>query len=390
MGPGEHLWTRFGHSALMVMRNKKGTKQYESKVYNYGDADFDAADFPWRFFRGTCRFRVTVIGSLNKTVTLYASNNRTISHQRLSLTEDQVRRVIAALEHDARPENRYYDYHYLKASCATKIRDLLDRALGGAIYRQLDKQIDPQSVRDYARQGYAGHIGAEVCNDMFMGRLHDGPQSKFFSMYLPERVSAHLQTVMVPDPTGGKGQVPLAEPPNTMYKRKGPAPTAGKGLTLVHLSYLWIALVLGLGIYTFRGQPDRPKRSGAWLMLWALPMGIAALMMVFGAVVSNVTEGRINELMLSFPVTDVALIGVAARWLRGRGEAGRRLRGYAMVRLGLVLLVLLGHAVGILYQEPRALVFLALACTAILVVITRRFAAPETRPRKEPLPELKL
>jgi hypothetical protein len=390
MGPGDHLFMRFGHSALMVLKLKKGTKRYESTVYNYGDADFDAPGFAWDFFRGTVKFRVSVVGSLNQMVTTYARLNRTVIHQRLALTDAQVRRVVAALEHDIRPENRYYDYHYLRASCATKIRDLLDRAVGGTIRAQLDRQQDPHSVRHYARLGYAGHVGAEVANDLFMGRLHDGPQSKYFSMYLPERLSTHLRSVMVPDPRGGPKKVPLAEPTQTLFKRRGPPATAGQGRTLIHLGYLWIALVVGLGLYALRGQPDHPRRSGAWLMLWALPLGIAALMMVFGAVVSTVTEGRINELMLCYPVTDVVLIGVAVRWLRNRGTAGRLLRGYALVRLGLVVLALLGHALGVLHQEPRVLVVLALVSAALLVAITRRFPLPERRtaPQLQPLPDL--
>jgi hypothetical protein len=76
-------------------------------------------------------------------------------------------------------------------------------------------------------------------------------------------------------------------------------------------------------------------------------------------------------------LTDLLLIGVALRWLRGRGEAGRLLRGYAMARLALVLLVLVGHATGILIQQPRVMVALALCCTGLLVVVTRRFPLPE-------------
>lgn len=136
-------------------------------------------------------------------------------------------------------------------------------------------------------------------------------------------------------------------------------------------------LVVGLGLFALRGQRERPGRSGAWLLLWSVPLGLCALAMAFGAVFSTVTEGRLNELMLSFPVTDLLLIGVAVRWLRGRAEAGRLLRGYAVARLALVLLVILGHATGVLIQEPRVMVALALCCTGLLVAITRRFPLTE-------------
>jgi hypothetical protein len=146
---------------------------------------------------------------------------------------------------------------------------------------------------------------------------------------------------------------------------------------LIHLGYLWIVLVLGLGVYAIVGQPQRPRRAGVWLLVWALPMALASLAMVFGAVASTVIEGRINELLLSYPPTDIALVAVGWRWYRGRAFAGTLLRGYAWVRVGMVVLALLGHASGLLYQEPRVLVVLALVATSLLVVITRRFPSPE-------------
>ena len=115
--------------------------------------------------------------------------------------------------------------------------------------------------------------------------------------------------------------------------------------------------------------------AGGWLLLWTIPMGLAALAMVVGALASTVIEGRINELMLSFPVTDVALIVVGVRWYRGKAVAGKLLRIYAMARLAMVLLALVLHGTGVFYQEPRIMLLLALVATSGLVVLTRRVAA---------------
>src|SRR3546814_20779770 len=43
------------------------------------------------------------------------------------------RELIAYLEWNARPENAEYRYDYFIANCATRVRDALDRASGGAI-----------------------------------------------------------------------------------------------------------------------------------------------------------------------------------------------------------------------------------------------------------------
>ena len=271
----------------------------------------------------------------------------------------------------------------MTAGCGTKIRDLLDQVLKGSIREKLEPQTDPQTAREVGRKCFAGHLGAEIFNDLFMGRLHDVPQSKYFAMYSPPLLSRYLQEVQVKDPKGGKGLVPLASAPTSLYKRKGRSPLAGEGRTLIHLAYVWIAVLLCLGVYVLVGQPSRPRRAGVWLLFWALPMGLSAITAVVGALASTVIEGRVTELMLVYPLTDVALIGVGIRWYRGGGVAGGLLRKYAWLKLGLALLSLLGHATGVLFQEPRILVLMALVCAGFLVIITHRFPLPGEEERAE-------
>ena len=415
IGPGEHLFSRMGHSALMVFSFRrdarrcskdarallrqaradptrareleqraralaKKAKEMQSTIYNYGDADFDAGDFEWQFLRGTVKFRVSKAGSLQGFMDLYGRSNRSMTLQRLNLTPAQVKSVAAALEQNMRPENRYYPYHHMEAGCATKIRDLLDKELGGLLRKQFESQTHPMTARDYGRAHLAGHLGGEIFSDLFMGRLHDRPMNKFYAMFHPDALAEYLQQVKVPDPAGSGGKVSLLTPVmSTLLKRKCPPgfevcpPASGQGRSLIHLAYLMIALLLGLGLYALRGQPDDPRGAGVWLLLWSVPMGLAALAMVVGALASTVIEGRVNELMLSFPVTDLALVAVGFRWYRGRGHAGRLLRGYALARLAMVVLALMLHATGVLYQEPRVMVLLALVATAGLVLFTRRF-----------------
>src|SRR5690606_32531152 len=92
------------------------------------------------------------------------------------------------------------------------------------------------------------------------------------------------------------------------------------------------------------------------------------------AIISSVTEGRINELLLVLPPTDLVLLLVALRWSQGRLWLPRWLRTYAWVRLGVVLLVLVGHATGILIQQPRVVVVLTLLSTSLLGAILQRLA----------------
>ncbi len=375
IGPGPLLPARFGHTGLMVMEVRPGQKKFASTVYNFGDADFGTLKFYWQFLRGTVKFRTVTTGELAQTVGLYAENDRTVHDQRLALTPAQVQRVKQLLERTEEPEHSEYPYHFLRASCATKVRDLLDEVLGGAIRRQLEPRPE-LPVRHYARQGYAGFLLAEVFNDLFMGRLLDTPRNQYDSLYLPALLMRHLQAVKVPDPRGGPGLVPLAEPPSVLYQREGPSPTPGDGRGLVRIATVLLALVLLLGVVAYAAGPRRPRWAGLWLLLWWLPAALAATLMVLGALLSTVTEGRVNELMLVFPITDLALFGTVRRWLRRRAGAGGLLRAYALVRVALVLLVLLGHALGLLVQQPLILVWLGLACAAGLALLAHRLAEP--------------
>ncbi len=426
IGPGEHLFSRMGHSALLVFKFRKDSKrclaeakklaaqakadptraqalaeqaaalikagkEYSATVYNYGDADFDAGDFEWKFLRGTVKFFLSKTESLPGFIELYARSNRSMTHRRLNLSSAQVAKVAAALDENVKPQNREYPYHHMEAGCATKIRDLLDRELGGIIRKQFQGKPHPLTARGIGRKHLAGHPGAEIFSDLFMGRLHDRPFDKFYAMFHPLALEEYLQQVMVPDPSGSGAKVPLldAKVSTFLTRRCGPtgegaaakdagpkpdcSPMRGEGRTLVHLAYLLMAILLGVGIWAFLGQPGQPMRAGVWLLIWSLPMSIASLAMVVGALASTVSEGRVNELMLAFPVTDLILVGVGFRWYLGRGHAGKLLRGYALVRLAMVALALILHALGVFYQEPRAMVFLALLCTAGLMAFTRRF-----------------
>jgi hypothetical protein len=381
---GDHLWTRFGHSALMVMKRSPGEKSYESTVYNWGDADFEASDFRYQFLRGTARFRLSSTGTLNETVTRYARSNRTIHHQVLSLLPAQVTRAVQLLEENIKEQNRYYVYHHRTNSCGTKVRDLLDDVTGGAIKAQLAGQIDSNTDRYYGRLGFAGDLLAEIFNDLFMGRMHDEPMTKYYALHVPEQMMQHFQTVLVLDPKNPSTKVPLVGKPEVLFQRRGVAATFGQGRTVIHLTYLWLALVLSLGAIAFFGQPSRktvardpsarrrPRRAGLWLLLWAFPLGVVSAVMVVGFMASTVNEGRYNELLLIYPVTDLALIGVAVRWIKGRPHAGPLLRGYAWFRLGLVIVSVVGHVTGLLYQEPRILIALAAACALGLVALVSR------------------
>jgi hypothetical protein len=131
-GPGEAVWERFGHNALWIHDPDRGT----DVAYHYGVFDFREADFIPRLLRGRMRYAMGRTDAV-RLLDGYAAAGRSIWIQELDLTPAQVSELRGFLEWNARPENRHYRYDYFRDNCSTRIRDALDRVLGGEIHRQL-------------------------------------------------------------------------------------------------------------------------------------------------------------------------------------------------------------------------------------------------------------
>ena len=68
----------------------------------------------------------------------------------------------------------------------------------------------------------------------------------------------------------------------------------------------------------------------------------------------------------------MVLLPIAFLWWRGKAILPKWLWIYGWVRLGVILLALLLHAIGVLYQEPRIMVFVGGIVTAMFLVILHR------------------
>jgi hypothetical protein len=125
----------------------------------------------------------------------------------------------------------------------------------------------------------------------------------------------------------------------------------------------------------------RLRVAGALLLPLALALGLIAITVW---TLSAITLGHLpelsgNENLLHLWPTDLLLCGVAVRFLRGRFHAGRLLRAYALLRIGLASLALLGHALGLLLQPtPPVVLSLGLGLSLLLIAraLPRKLAAP--------------
>ena len=127
MGPGDIFWERFGHDAIVVEDPNTGSQT----SYNFGYFDLAEPGFVGRFIRGEMQYMLVAL-PLQDDLQQYRDNGRGVSVQWLDLEPAQATALAAALAENARPENARYRYDYFRDNCATRVRDALDRALGGA------------------------------------------------------------------------------------------------------------------------------------------------------------------------------------------------------------------------------------------------------------------
>jgi hypothetical protein len=379
MGPGDHLFTRAGHAALMVAEVEDGAPK-QTTIYNYGETDWDNPYMMPQFLRGNLVFFLSETGSLFQTVNEYGvRQGRDVYRQRLNLSPEQAAEVARRLKEGTAVGKREYLFHHSRAVCSTRITDLLDDVLQGRIRAELAPQIAPMTRRDYHELILSGRYVSSMGADLFVGRLHDDAFNKYDSMSYPDDMRALLQTVLVPSPLSGANQranqradqrVPLAEPPVALVERKVPVVLQKSRATYIAWGAI-IALLLGYGASAYRRAGTAPEEAAAVIVPAAIFSGIVGIIILAFMALSRVPEFRHNELILVFLPTDLWLAWRMRRFIKKRIALDAWVQGYAHLRLALAALAVVGHVIGVLYQKPRIVLVLGVLEAALIWVLIR-------------------
>lgn len=381
MGPGEHMFTRAGHAALMVAEVKDGSPA-RTTIYNYGETDWDNPLLIPQFLRGTLVFFLAEGDSLFHVVNEYGvRQGRAVYRQRLNLSPEQAAEVARLLKEGSAVGKREYIFHHSRAVCSTRIMDLLDDALKGHLRAELGQQIGTLTARDYHEMIVGGRWITSIGTDLFVGRMHDRPFTKYEATSYPEHMREYLQTVLVPSPAGAAERVPLAEPPAPLVERKEPIVLKKSWFTYI----LWGALIALLGYYgviAYRSAGAAPERAARVIAPAAIASGVVGLIIFAFMTLSRVPEFRQNELILLFLPTDLWLAWRARRLLKKGIPFDAWVQSYAHVRLALAALAVVGHAAGVLYQKPRIILALGVVEAAVIWGLVRALRARDVAGRE--------
>ena len=141
IGPGQHYWEAFGHTALRV---KTSDADY---MYGFGYFDFEDEDFFINFAKGEMRYFMGIQETQGELAD-YENQGRKIWSQQLNLSASQKTEMLNTLNFLAQPQNRYYHYDYFLNNCTSRIRDILDKITNKDISSQLEEIQSKKSWND--------------------------------------------------------------------------------------------------------------------------------------------------------------------------------------------------------------------------------------------------
>ena len=342
MGPGEHPFTKFGHTALLVHDGATG----RDEVFNYGTFAFDSSSLLLDSVQGKLPYWLSV-QSLRGTIAGYGEQGRSLLASELELTPAQRLALVTALRDNALPEHRYYRYDYYRDNCATRIRDALDRVLAGAVHAHGNEPAR-MSYRDHTLRLVASDPKLYVGLDLAVGRQTDAPITLWDEAFLPERLHDLFAKTTVAQ--NGKS-LPLIRSEHTLLASELPAPreTAPSFFGF----YLGVGLFLGAAL-TLLGKEARTSKRAQWALatlaiVLAVPLGLLGCAITYLTFFSAHSAAASNYNVLLLPPWILALpVAIVARW-RGRAWSMRLARltvssSFATTALALTIRVCLPHA----------------------------------------------
>jgi hypothetical protein len=230
MDQGDLVYEKFGHNAIWI----HDALTRSTIAYNYGIFDLRQENFILRFVQGRMLYQMGVDDAARQLAD-YEATNRSVTLQRLNLTAAQKHALREFLEWNWRPANREYLYDYFLDNCSTRVRDALDRALGGALSAALRGRPTGTSFSSHSLRLTAAtpatYTGLMLAFGLPASRPIDAWEESFVPMVLME----HVRSIQVPDADGA--MVPLVAEESVAFQAdREPAPDAAPGRTVLYLA----------------------------------------------------------------------------------------------------------------------------------------------------------
>ncbi len=372
-GPGEIYWQRFGHNAIVIHDPASG----ESVSYNYGMFDFDEEDFFLNFLRGRMLYQIAAEDPADE-IAWYSSEGRSVTRQNLRFSPDQARALKTYLDINLLPENRHYRYDYFTSNCSTRVRDALDKALGGALKQNMTSPSRGYTYRMLADALTSPDPLLMGVIDMGLGPFADQRLSYWKDSFVPMELMAHIREMQID--VGGGELLALVTSEEVLVKARLPAPPA----LPPDLRWPFLAIGLGLGglmlLLASRRDSALARRAFSVLaLLISLVCGLVGLILLGLWGFTEHQSAWRNENLLIFSPLCLLLLPT---WWRSARLPSRISQFAQIVALAIALLAAIGLFSKILSNFPQAnlawiLLLLPIHLVLANVATRRRFDSPE-------------
>jgi Domain of unknown function (DUF4105) len=315
-GPGREVWERFGHNAIWIHDPTHGTDQ----AFNYGLFDFRQENFILRFVRGQMWYWMAGFPA-ESYVRQYERDNRSVWVQELDIPPAARLDLQQFLQWNEQPDHKFYHYDYYRDNCSTRVRDALDRVVGGAIQRQTASLPAGTTFRFHTQRLTANTPLIFTGLLLALGERVDRPISAWEEMFIPLAMRDHLRRVRVAG--AGGADVPLVKTERTLFESTAPTPPDSPPNWI--LRYLAIGLAIGAGAFGLAGMSRTGGRARtAFFVLatgWTLLAGLAGVILAGLWGLTDHVMAACNENLLQLNPLSLALLPLLPGSLRGTREA---------------------------------------------------------------------
>lgn len=295
-GPGTETYSVYGHSALrIVMKDMK-----RDWVYNWGVFDFETPNFGWKFAKGNLEYMLAV-ENLPSFLQVYYYEKRYVISQKLNLSPEETARLIALTNENLRPENLKYRYDFFYDNCSTRIRDLIEKAVGDKLLYQPDTEAEKPTFRAMVAKYQLSKPWLKFGIDLLLGLTVDREASYRNRMFLPADLQRELsETVIKRD---GK-MIPLLQNPDQILDFPAPAGRPGFLSSPAFVFTLFLILVVIVSTTLKKHWALR------WIDITIFGVfSLIALLMMFLNIISEHPQLRSNlNIIWLNPLVIVALV----------------------------------------------------------------------------------
>ena len=378
MGNGTRIWERFGHNAIRIV---DATNRTDS-VYNWGTFDFAQPHFLRRFMTGNTLYWMQG-DDMPRTLEVYQYTNRSVWAQELDLTPAERLAVRDFIVWNARPENRYYRYDYYLDNCSTRVRDLIDRVVGGQVKQAMASHLTNTTYRFHTQRSFQFDPAVALGTNIGLGEVADRRINEWEESFLPARLMDHIRDVRIRDSNGAVH--PLVKAEQQLFRANGPPEPRQPPDEMVRNLAIGLAVAVLLGVLA-RGASagKRAARIGFATLatIWTALNGILGVILIVGWTATRHVFMARNENLLQFDVLSLAL-AVVLPLAVARARAVRLARTLAIV---VAAIAFVGFAMQVLpwfKQVNGEVIALTLpAHLALAWCVLALTLAPETAPAR--------